>query len=242
MRNHRYIPNQHGAWAMLIIPFLFGMLAATPNLLHALLFAVWILIYLFTYPLLQLLRTRKANLYRKPILIYGAILLLLGGLLLFFKPMMLVVGFAYVPFFLVNCYFAKRNNERDLLNDFIAVLQFCSMVYVAYWIGGGQDWMLATQLFALSLVYFIGTIFYVKTMIREKKNLRFYYLSIVYHAVTALAVPFLGMHTLWLAIPALLLLARAAIFPKRKLTIKQVGVSEILFSVITATTVLILYS
>ncbi|MDT2246288.1 hypothetical protein P7H16_03805 [Paenibacillus larvae] len=56
------------------------------------------------------------------------------------------------------------------MNDLAAVLQFCSIVYVAFYTGGGyiSGWGTVHELFMISLLYFIGTIFYVKTMIREK--------------------------------------------------------------------------
>lgn len=49
----KYIPNQHGAWAMLVLPFLFGVAASRGQLIHIPLFVCWLLIYLFSFPLLQ---------------------------------------------------------------------------------------------------------------------------------------------------------------------------------------------
>lgn len=49
----KYIPNQHGAWAMLVLPFLFGVAASQGQPIHIPLFACWLLIYLFSFPLLQ---------------------------------------------------------------------------------------------------------------------------------------------------------------------------------------------
>lgn len=229
MLRNVYIPNQHGAWAMLIIPFLFGMFAAEARLMHALLFAVWLLIYLFSYPLLQWIRTRNRKRFSRPLLLYGSLLVVFGGILLLLEPRLLLIGLLYLPFFLVNIYFARQNNERSFTNDLVAVLQFSSMVYVAYWLGGGSDWIIATELFIISMVYFIGTVFYVKTMIREKNNAFFYKLSVLYHSVS-IAIFAVVFH--WsLLIPAVLLLVRAVVFPKRKLKIMQIGISEILFSV-----------
>lgn len=229
MLRNVYIPNQHGAWAMLIIPFLFGMFAAEVRLMHALLFAVWLLIYLFSYPFLQWIRTNNRKRFIRPLLLYGSLLVVFGGILLLLEPRLLLIGSLYLPFFLVNIYFARQNNERSFTNDLVAVLQFSSMVYVAYWLGGGSDWIIATKLFIISMVYFIGTVFYVKTMIREKNNAFFYKLSVLYHSVS-IAIFAVVFH--WsLLIPAVLLLVRAVVFPKRKLKIMQIGISEILFSV-----------
>lgn len=236
----KYIPNQHGAWAMLIMPFLFGTFAADARPLHALLFVCWLIIYLFTFPLLQLIRTRKSKLFLRPIQIYGGLLVIAGVPLIILKPALLFVGLAYVPLFLVNVFYAKSNNERSFVNDLVAVVQFCSMVYVTYWIGGGSDWSLASDLFFICLLYFIGAVFYVKTMIREKKNKVFYILSVGYHAISLIAFGIL--FPMMLMIPMLILLARAVIYPKLKLSIKQVGISEIVFSILFSIFVLVMYS
>lgn len=236
-----YIPNQHGAWAMLVIPFLFGTLAAEANLIHILLFVCWLIIYLFTFPLLQFIKTRKSKLYLRPIQIYGVLLVVAGGALVLIKPVLLLIALAYIPLFLVNIYYAKRNRERSLVNDLAAVVQFCSMVYVSYWVGGGTDWPLATKLFVLSFIYFLGTVFYVKTMIREKKIKTYYIMSVAYHSISLV---FIGVVLSPILIfPLFILLIRAIVYPKMKISIMQVGVSEIVFSIIfTITTLTTLYS
>ena len=86
MRLKHYIPNQHGAWAMLVLPFLFGMAASTPGWIHALLFACWLLIYLLMFPLLQWVRTGKGDRYRKPALLYGTLLVPAGTALALLRP------------------------------------------------------------------------------------------------------------------------------------------------------------
>lgn len=231
-----YIPKQHGAWAMLIIPFLFGMFASQPQWLHLLLGFVWLLTYLFTYPLLQWIRTGRTATYAKPLLLYGILLLPSAAALIAWKPDLLRMGLVLLPFFLINCYFAKRNRERDVWNDIAAVVQFSLIVFIAYDVGGGTDWRLAAELFAISALYFTGTVFYVKTMIREKKNRRYYYVSIAYHSFVLLAS---AVAFPWpLLIPLAVLLIRSAVLPGRKITIKQVGISEIALSIMVAAFVL----
>lgn len=238
MRN--YIPKQHGAWAMILLPFLFGMFAANPSWMHLPLGIGWLLVYLFTYPLLQFIRTGKRQLFMKPLLIYGVLLLPFAVFLIVMEPNLGWMALAFVPFFLFNCYFAKQNKERDFWNDVVAVIQFSSMVFIAYYIGGGVNWGMAMELFAVSVIYFMGTVFYVKTMIREKNNRGFYFFSIGYHICSLLGVGLL-LHPV-LLIPFALLLGRALILPGRKLTIKQVGVMEIAFSVMLALFVITIYA
>lgn len=50
------IPKQHGAWAMLIIPFLLSVILGKPNMYHIPLFLAWFFIYLATYPFLMYIK------------------------------------------------------------------------------------------------------------------------------------------------------------------------------------------
>jgi len=235
-----YIPNQHGAWAMLIIPFLLGTFAAKASIIHILLFIGWLLVYLLSFPFLQFIRTGKSKLYLRPIQVYGALFVVVGAALLILKPVLALIGLAYIPLFLINIYYAKLNQERSFVNDMVAVIQFCSMVYVTYWLGGGTDWILASELFLIVLLYFTGTVFYVKTMIREKKNKSFYVISVIFHIISLV---FIGLYTsLLLMIPMLIVLARAVVYPKIKLNIMQIGISEIVFSLILTIFSLGIYS
>ncbi|EZP78790.1 hypothetical protein H839_02941 [Parageobacillus genomosp. 1] len=43
------VPKQHGAWAMLIVPFLLGAYAGGFTWLHVPLFVGWFFLYLATY-------------------------------------------------------------------------------------------------------------------------------------------------------------------------------------------------
>ncbi|WP_435920930.1 YwiC-like family protein [Paenibacillus sp. DYY-L-2] len=234
-----YLPKQHGAWAMLLIPFLSGMFAAQPKWIHALLFAGWLLVYLFSFPLLQLIRTKKKQLYAKPVFFYAALLIPVAAGLLIWEPGLFVWLPLFIPLFIVNCWFAKRNRERAFLNDLAAVIQFCFMVFVAYDIGGGSDRMLAAELFVLNVLYFTGTIFFVKTIIREKNNPRFYRLSIVYH-VLLLAIS-AALFPLAVLIPFGVLLIRAVFTPRTKITVKRCGILEIVYSALVFSTILIVY-
>lgn len=240
MRLKDYIPNQHGAWAMLIVPFLFGMIASVPGPIHILLFACWLLIYLLMFPLLQWIRTGKASRYRGPVLVYGVLLVPAAIGLVWLHPGVVVMALMFLPLFAVNAYYAKQKRERALLNDIAAIVQFSLIVFLSFELGGGTDYGTAAELFLISTGYFIGTAFYVKTIIRERNNSRFYICSVVYHLV-------LSLLALWLLPPAMLLtalvlLARAIWFPRKGITPKQSGILEIVYSVIVLAAVWMTYA
>lgn len=236
MKKSGYIPNQHGAWAMLVMPFLFGMFASKPVWLHAPLFLGWLLVYLFSYPFLQWLRTKKKRTYIGPMRLYGGLLIPTGVLLIVLEPALARWIPLFIPLFLVNAYFAIRNRERALINDLAAVVQFSLIVFVAYQAGGGTDWTPAVERFALSVLYFTGTVFYVKTMIREKHNRKYYAYSVGYHLAFLIAAAL--WFPSWLLPPLAVLLVRAVWSPRAKMSVKQIGMLEFAYSALFACTVL----
>lgn len=234
-----YIPRQHGAWAMLILPLLFGVIASGPVWQHALLFLAWLLAYLFADAGLQWIRTHRRASYLGPLRLYGGLLLPVGAALLILEPELLLFLPLLVPLMLVNVYYARRNRERAFMNDLAAVVTFSLMTFAAFRVGDGTDLRLASELFALSLLYFTGTIFYVKTMIREKNNPAFYRYSVAYHGAF-LAVAVLMYPSAVIAAAALLLI-RAVVSPRLKLTIKTIGMLEIAGAVLMLVSVLAAY-
>ncbi|WP_438445690.1 YwiC-like family protein [Gorillibacterium sp. sgz5001074] len=228
----RYIPNQHGAWAMLAVPYILGVAAAGARPIHALMFVCWLLAYLFSFPVLQWVRTGRKERYRGPALLYGGLLLPAGAALLLLEPRLIYYGLALLPLLAVNGIYARMNRERTVVNDLTAIVQFSSVVFPVYYLGGGDDWDLASTLFVLCVLYFTGTVYYVKTLIREKGNPVFYAGSVLYHLL-------LGAAALWYGEPLLLLLsgfllARSALIPRIGLTVKQSGILEIGVSALVA--------
>ncbi|GGH14606.1 YwiC-like family protein [Paenibacillus segetis] len=239
MKLKYYIPNQHGAWAMLIVPFLFGMIIAEPNPQHLLLFVCWLLVYLMMFPILQWIRTKKTIQYLSPILFFGTLLVPFAIWLIVLRPKMILIALMFIPLFLVNAYFAKTKNERALINDIAAIVQFSLMVFISFEIGEGTNYSAAMELFFVSILYFVGTAFYVKTIIREKNNRSFYYFSVGYHVcLVLLSMCFLP----WMMVlSACVLLIRALWFPRMKISVKQSGISEIVFSIVVLLSVWLSY-
>ncbi|WP_017812307.1 YwiC-like family protein [Paenibacillus shenyangensis] len=225
---NRYIPNQHGAWAMLILPFLLGLSISGGGWIHLPLFLCWLVMYLFSYPVLQWIKTGRKDRYLRPAALYGVLLVPLVAVVIAQQPQMLMYGALLLIFFAVPAYYAKRRNERALFNDIVAIVLFSSFIYPVVYMSGTPDWIAASKLFLLSVLYFTGTALYVKTMIREKKNRRYYYISCVYHL---LLVVLAAGWNVWLCIPFAVLLIRAVWLPKQKLRTMQVGIAEIGFAV-----------
>lgn len=236
---NRYIPNQHGAWVMLILPFLFGVVAFGAQPIHILLLLCWLILYLLSFPLLQWIKTGKSNQYRQPALVYALLLVPVVSLVLIHQSNLIVYGIFLGLCFVLNMYYARTRNERALINDIIAIVMFCSFIYPVMYTGQIIDWHLATILFIIAGLYFVGTALYVKTMLRERGNRKYYYSSIIYHIVI---LGLLSWINIGLVISLALLLIRAVILPHFKLKSKHVGIIEMGLAILLLLSISILYS
>ncbi|WP_053365555.1 YwiC-like family protein [Bacillus sp. FJAT-27245] len=225
-----FMPKQHGAWAMLIIPFWLG--AASGGFLweHIPFFFGWLLLYLSTYPMLLLFKRKKLRFYAKWSLIYLAPAILLLMFPLVERPSVAWFGVMMIPFFAINAFFSSKSNDRALLNDFSAVFAFSLAGIASAYLNTGNVTEEAFLVFAVSSLFFIGSTFFVKTMIREKRNIHYKWISWCYHTLVVAAWLVFGQ---WLVALAFLpSLVRAIGFYGKTLTPKQIGIYEIINSVI----------
>ena len=213
-----WVPNQHGAWAMLVLPLAVGAVRGGLSWTHAWLLAAWLLGYLAFFATGLWLRSRRKPKYRPPVVAHALATAVVGGGLLVARPDLVRWGVVFGPLLVASLWFSARRAERDLLNDLITVGAASLMVVVAFgvhdddaWLpgaGSATAWVLAAVVFG----YFVGTALYVKTMIRERGNRVMYAASVTYHAALAAAA-------LWLLPPVGLLFAvlaaRAAVVPWR---------------------------
>ena len=222
---------------MLAVPFVVGATAAGWRWLHLTLLLGWVVGYLFAQALGQWLKSRRKARYREPVLVYGAVLVPLAAIVVLAAPRLLWFAPAYLPLVALNLWFAWRRAERELVNDLVAVAEASLMVVVAYVAGGGGA--LATRAWLLCLVvglYFAGTVPYVKTMIRERGHIGYYRASVGFHVVALVLATLVSW---WLAVPFVLLLARAALLPRHRLRPLTVGLVEIANSALVAAVVLL---
>lgn len=220
--------KQHGAWAMLFVPFLLSMLVGEARWEHSLLFVAWLFIYLASYPFLLILRNKSKNysLNMRWLMIYSVPAIVSVIYPVIVEPKLIYFGLAFIPCFIANMYYAKTKNERSLANDIAAIINFGIGGLASYYFGTGQLDETAWLIFVYCLLFFIGTTFYVKTMIREKANIRYKYLSWGYHIAVPLVLIVLGEYII--AIAFLTSLIRAIVLYGKKLPIMKIGIIEIL--------------
>ena len=218
----RFIPPQHGAWAMLAVPYLAGLIAAGYRWPDLPLFGAWLAGYLLTYFVFQAVKSRRPARYRTQLLLYAGVATPLTAIVVAARPGVLWYAPAYAALFAVNAWYAARRRERALANDLAAVLQSCLIVPVVATIAGRPP---ATVLpvFVLCLAYFAGTVFYVKTMIRQRGDRTFQRWSAGYHLVALATAVWVSP---WAAGLFAWLLARAILLPSRGWSPRRVGLVE----------------
>lgn len=234
------IPKQHGAWAMLLIPFLLSALIGKATWQHIPLFLAWLFVYLATYPFLMYMkqkRQKRQKHYLHWTLIYFSLAILFGIVPLTYEWRILFFAIYMLPLFFVNIFFACQKNERALLNDVSAIIVFCIGGMISYYFTmktiDETAWLIAL----VSFLYFLGSTFYVKTMIREKKNPTYRWISWGYHLLLVVGTFIVSP---WFVIAFIPSCIRAIVLYGKKVTVLKVGVWEIVNSVYfsIATTIL----
>jgi hypothetical protein len=182
-----WLPRQHGAWAMLTVPLVAGVWLVGAAPVHLLLGAFWLTGYLAYHAAGRWLRAVRRDRERAPLLTYGGASLVLGLGVVLAAPHLLWWLPAFVPLLIVSLWWTARGAERSLCNDVVTVLAAGLLTPVAVDAVAGPGAALAEPavLAITTLVtgYFLGTVLYVKTMIRERGDRRYRLASLGYHLV-----------------------------------------------------------
>ena len=225
---------------MLASPLAVGALAGGLAWIHLPLAAFWFSGYFAFFATTLWLKARRMPRHFPPVRLYILLASALGIIVLLAQPQLV----KWVPFFAlplgVGLYAASHKKERALLSGVATIAGSALMTVVAYDAGAtgtylDRAWLLA----AAQFLYFAGTVFYVKTIIRERDNTSFYWISIGYHALAVLLIGLLFGFTgsaLPLVLVFVIVLLRAAVVPKFKVTPKQIGIGEIFSTIAVALT------
>ncbi|MCE7794889.1 YwiC-like family protein [Salipaludibacillus sp. CUR1] len=187
-----YIPREHGAWAMFIVPYWIGAVISGLNYHHLLFFAGLTAVYFAQAPLLTFVRQPKYRDVWPSFFVYAG----LGSLILIPYILsditLLLIGLSILPLFCINIFFAKIKKERSFLNDAAAITALAALLLFAYQLGKGTLAGEAYLYTAITIIYFIASVFHVKSLIREKKNMLFRKTSYGYHILITFATILTG--------------------------------------------------
>ena len=223
-RSPGWVPNQHGAWAMLATPLLVGVVASEPRWVHLPLAAFWFTGYFAFFATGLWLKSRRRARYLPPVRVYAAATLVLGAIVLLMRPDLARWAPLFLPPLAIGLVASATRHERALVSGLATTIGSCLMTVVAYDAGGGTDWERAWQLAAVLAAYFAGTVLYVKTLIRERGSLRHYGLSVGFHGLATLAAIPAGSA---LVLVFALLTVRAAVVPAFAVSPRRAGMGEI---------------
>lgn len=206
---------------MAFLPFIYGVWLAGFNGWQLLWGLAWLALNLFSYPFLQLFSRKPTERNQQWAGRYFVIALIFGLPVIIAHPQILQFCVVLLPLAAVQIYFAKRKDERNLLNDLAGILTFGIVGMSATWLGNGENvW---SVLLHPNLFFFACTL-YIKSLARERKNPRYYYASVAFHLLGIAGYVFAGMN--WIAAAYLLGALRAAVVPKLGWNIKRVGLLE----------------
>lgn len=207
-----WIPNQHGAWAMLITPAVLGVVAAALGwtrtapgdrqagelVVVGLIVVAWFTGYaaFFAFGLVARARTaQRRRDYLPPVGVYGAlcVIALLGVLVL--RPVTAVWALPYLPLIFVAVWETFRRRPRSMASGVSTTIASALLLPVLAGVGGWPfSWtgpVMAS--FAFLAQYFTGTIPFVKTMIRERGSRGFFAGSVIYHVAAILVMAALAL-------------------------------------------------
>ncbi len=231
-----WVPNQHGAWAMLATPLLVGILASHPRWAQLPLTLFWFAGYFAFFAGGLWLTSHRQARYVPPLRAYAVTATVLGLLTLVVRP-----GLArWAPLFVlpmgVALLASARRRERSIVSGLATSVGSALMTLVAYDAGDGHDWHRAWLLTAVLAAYWAGTVLYVKTMVRERGSEPHYWLSAGYHDLAALVMIPVSP---WLVLVFAVLAIRATVVPAFRAAPKLVGLAEIVPAVGVAATALL---
>ncbi|WJZ03519.1 YwiC-like family protein [Corynebacterium freiburgense] len=190
-KKNGWVPDQHGAWVMVLVPIIVGVILR-PSWIQVPLFIAWMSGYFAFFALSLFLKVRspRRRRYVPALGAYGGVSACFSLAIVLLQPSLLWFAFVFGPLVAVAVWEAYRRRPRSLLSGISTVLASCAMLPVAFFAAGGnpRDVWVPTLIMAM---YFCGTIPYVKTLIRKKGDAHWLFGSVAYHILCVIAMAIL---------------------------------------------------
>lgn len=228
-------PPQHGAWAFLIVPLVLGALLGAGTWLGLVFAVTWVAAYPVSYfgGRGLLMRIRRGSFTTKTkaefrASVPWAIVAGLGAVtLIVARPWIVVPGIAVGVIWSISLWLTWIGRERGITNDLLLTVLASIATPFMWAIANDQPNLAAIptgvwQAAVVSLLFFIGSVLHVKSLIRGARDARWHWASVAFHVLALVAASAL---TWWLTAPFAVALARTVAMPKG-LTPKQIGLTE----------------
>lgn len=230
---------------MLAVPVLIGVIATGATWVHLPLSILWFVGYFAFFAVGLWLKSRFKKRWFPPVRAYAIATIAPAIAVLVLSPHLLVWIPAFVPLIAISLVCSYRRRERAMLNDVVTILAASLMLPVVYDAGSAANWPGIWLVTFILFAYFVGTAWYVKTIIRERGSRAYLIASVGHHLVAAALIPviaaLLGISAvLWPFVVLFVILAvRAAVVPSTSATPKQTGIGEIVASTIVTVLALV---
>lgn len=240
---------------MIVIPPIVGIIEGGFRPGHLALLPLWWVGYFLFFAATLYLRSGFKARFRTPVLTYGAVTAGLGIVTALTCPYLWRWVPAFIPLIALAGWAAYRRKDRNLGAGLDTVAAASLLLPVSWDVatGGTAGWPATPAIWiqtALLFAYFAGTVFYVKTNIRERRSNGYLAASIAWHAAGLAAACLIAATahsplSWWHAAIWLFLLARSIGVPlarrrgHRGLTVTQIGVLEVFTSVFVTVTLVI---
>ena len=245
------LPKEHGAWAMLYVPFAVGTLVAwTASLRLLLLLLAVTFVFIARESLLAWWRSRGRGREdfeaRRFMIVYLLLAAIFGGpIVAVYKLYWLVpIAVATMALLVINARQATRRQDRTIGGEMMAIAGLTLTAPAAYYVSLGAFDSTALWLWALCALYFASSVFYVKLRVhminprKEEARRQSWRRCALYHS-------FLLASLLLLTLTDSLSLSALAAFspvlirsfwhlakPVRQINLRRVGWLEIIYSVV----------
>ncbi|MDO5701508.1 MAG: YwiC-like family protein [Bowdeniella nasicola] len=127
-----WVPDHHGAWAMIAIPALAGVVIGGPSWRHLPLLGLWWVGYFFFNAASLWLKSRRRARFFPPVRVYGLTLIPLALAVAISAPWLMGWALWFAPLLATTAWCSARRKDRSLLNDVVTVAAACLMTMVTF--------------------------------------------------------------------------------------------------------------
>lgn len=195
-RSKAWVPDQHGAWFMVTVPALTGFVLA-PSITGAAVLCTWWLGYFAFFAASVWMRARFNSRHLKPVLVYAGLTAIAGLVTVALDWTLLRWAPLYLPLIAVAVWETYRHRPRSLASGVSTVIAACLILpvvvsagVVSHELSPALAFVPDARVWAITCVYlgfFVGTVPYVKTLIRKRGNRGWLIGSIAYHVAITVA-------------------------------------------------------
>jgi len=245
------LPKEHGAWAMLYVPFVLGVaVAGRVNWQVLLLLLSATAVFISRESLLVYCRARArgrdATEAGRTLLLYLALAAAFGSPLIFACNLFLLIplGLVGAALLLINGKQATRMEERSTTGEIMAIGGLTMTAPAAYYAASGRWDVTAFWLWLLSALYMASSVFYIKLRVyrlnprkqaEQRQALRscaFYHSFLIVALLALIFAAGWGLFVFIAFAPALLRTFWGMVRPKTKMNLTRAGILEIVYSMI----------